>query len=39
MIKKREIAKPSPDMEAFINGANEQTTPKLPENSRHIRSR
>lgn len=30
MIKKREIAKPSsPDMEAFINGANEETTEKL----------
>ena len=30
MIKKREIAKPSsPDMEAFINGANEETTQKL----------
>ncbi|TCH62491.1 hypothetical protein [Acinetobacter sp. ANC 4862] len=30
MIKKREIAKASsPDMEAFINGANEQTAQKL----------
>ncbi|WP_441375398.1 hypothetical protein [Acinetobacter lwoffii] len=30
MIKKREIAKPSsPDMEAFINGANEETVQKL----------
>jgi len=30
MIKKREFAKPSsPDMDAFINGANEQTTQKL----------
>ncbi|WP_312424574.1 hypothetical protein [Acinetobacter variabilis] len=30
MIKKREIAKPSsPDMDAFINGANEKTTQKL----------
>jgi len=29
MIKKRELAKPSPEMEAFINGANEETTQKL----------
>lgn len=30
MIKKREIAKTSsPDMDAFIHGANTQTTPKL----------
>ena len=30
MIKKREIAKPSsPDMDAFINGANEDTVQKL----------
>ena len=30
MIKKREITKPSsPEIDAFINGANEQTTPKL----------
>lgn len=30
MIKKREITKPSsPDMEAFISGANEQTIQKL----------
>ena len=30
MIKKREITKPSsPDMDAFINRANEQTTQKL----------
>ncbi|MFW1729823.1 hypothetical protein ACG9H6_18845 [Acinetobacter baumannii] len=29
MIKKRELAKPSPDMEAFINGANEETNQKL----------
>ncbi len=28
MIKKREITKTAPDIEAFINGANEQTTPK-----------
>ncbi|HEO1794611.1 TPA: hypothetical protein VAM27_003569 [Acinetobacter baumannii] len=28
MIKKREFAKTSPDMEAFINGANEETTEK-----------
>jgi len=39
MIKKREIAKPSPDMEAFINGANEQTTPKLdPKASRKFKT-
>lgn len=30
MIKKREITKPSsPNMEAFINGANEQTIQKI----------
>ena len=30
MIKKREIVKPSsPDMDAFINGSNEQSTQKL----------
>ncbi len=30
MIKKREIAKPSsPDIETFINGANEQATQSL----------
>jgi hypothetical protein len=39
MIKKREIAKPSADIEAFINGANEQTTAKLdPKASRKFKT-
>ena len=39
MIKKREITKTAPDIEPFINGANEQTTPKLdPKASRKIKT-
>ncbi|OFE42539.1 hypothetical protein [Acinetobacter towneri] len=39
MIKKREIAKTTPDLEAFINGANEQITPKLdPKASRKFKT-
>ena len=39
MIKKREITKTAPDIEAFINGANEQTTPKLdPKASRKFKT-
>lgn len=40
MIKKREVVKPSsPDMDAFINGANEQTTAKLdPKASRKFKT-
>jgi hypothetical protein len=39
MIKKREITKPSPDMETFINGADEQLIPKLdPKASRKFKT-
>lgn len=39
MIKKRENTKTAPDIEAFINGANEQTTPKLdPKASRKFKT-
>lgn len=39
MIKKREITKPSPDMETFINGADEQLILKLdPKASRKFKT-